>query len=161
MARPRMSSVAEYNATAPTRFNMTPDLPWPPVYEIEAVDEWDVDEADDTASAGPARTSLDALLSTLSPDHEVRRRQINAASQKRRRDKWKREVAAPPEKPQPTFRQFVAEVCRISMGGVMPTMERYNFCKPVTWPTAQEMCESFGVTWSEVAEYAGLKERKP
>lgn len=139
MARPKMSSVAEYNATAPTRFNMTPDLPWPPVY---------VDEADD----------LDALLPKLSPDK--RRRQINAASQKRRRDKWKREVAAPPEKPQPTFRQFVAEVCRISMGGVAVPMERYNFCKPVTWPTAQEMCESFGITWREVAEYAGLKERR-
>jgi hypothetical protein len=52
---------------------------------------------------------------------------------------------------------FVREIQRISMAGVMPSMAVYNMAKPVTWPTALEFCQRFEMDWYDMTEEAGLR----
>jgi hypothetical protein len=60
----------------------------------------------------------------------------------------------------PTYRQFMAEVRRISMAGIMPTQERFDFAKPAVWQSANELCARFGVTWDEMAAMVDLTPRR-
>jgi hypothetical protein len=56
-----------------------------------------------------------------------------------------------------TLADFVREIQRISMAGVMPSMAVYNMAKPVTWPTALELCQRFEMDWYDMTEEAGLR----
>jgi hypothetical protein len=56
-----------------------------------------------------------------------------------------------------TYRQFVAELQRQAMGGRMPSMRVFDYAKPTTWPTADECCAHFALSWEELAEEAGLQ----
>lgn len=58
---------------------------------------------------------------------------------------------------QPTERQVLAEIRRISMGDVLCSQERYNFAKPVNYPNADKVCELIGLSWEEIAAWLGLR----
>lgn len=139
--RPRMTNATEFNPASLKPFSMTPALdgdfnmtPDLPAYDPADFDDLDTDEA----PAPPSR----------------------AEYMRRRRNSWKREIAPPQEKPQVTYVQFVKEVRRQAMADIMPTPDRFNYCKPSVWDTAQELCEQFRVSWAEVAADCGLKERR-
>lgn len=57
----------------------------------------------------------------------------------------------------PTLNQMVAEVTRLAMGGVMPTMAVFNEARPATWSTAAAQILRLGLSWNELAHEAGLK----
>lgn len=63
---------------------------------------------------------------------------------------------APDERSTPTDRQIIAELRRIAMGNVAPSMARFDSCRPVTWPTAAQLCALTGMTWAELIAEAGL-----
>lgn len=95
--------------------------------------------------------------------------QANSESRRRQLDRLKLERRArrqanagyrkprPEEKSEITFRQLIEEIRRIAMAAVMPSQERFDFCKQATWPTAEEFCELFQVSWDELAREAGLQ----
>lgn len=118
--------------------------PWLPVYAGEA-DEWDaIDSAEEIDE--PALPS------------DARRRQLNALSQKRRRDKWRKDREQERvEKPVISYRRFLQEVQHVAMGGLMPRESVFDFCKPAVWPSAAELCDQFHVTWAEAAAEIGLR----
>lgn len=85
---------------------------------------------------------------------------LAAHRQQRYRDRLRQErEEAARQKPPITYVELVKEVRRISMGGVCPSPERFDYCKPAVWPKAAELCDALGVTWQDVAEDAGLRER--
>lgn len=88
------------------------------------------------------------------PFTPARRAQLEELKRKRHAARAMSEAEPPPIV---TYRQFLAEIQRIAMGGIAPTMERFNYAKPSRWDTAQVYCERFGVTWADVADEAGLK----
>lgn len=108
---------------------------------------YDLDEADDLPRPRkrPPRTRRDTERDML--------------AQRRRRERFRKLQAEPVEKPQITYVQLVAEVRRISMGGVMPTPQRFDECKYTHFGKAAELCDALGVTWQMVAEDAGLRMR--
>lgn len=56
----------------------------------------------------------------------------------------------------PTFDELVAEVKRQAMGGVMPTMAAFDMARPAVWATAQAHLVRLNLTWSDLAQEAGL-----
>lgn len=57
----------------------------------------------------------------------------------------------------PDKQMLVAEVKRLSMGGMMPTMAAFDDARPATWATAQAHLIRLGLTWETLADEAGLK----
>jgi hypothetical protein len=92
---------------------------------------------------------------------EARLRQLERLKLTRRRQQWKREVVQVAEiQVGPTWHEFMAEVRRISMAGIMPTQERFDLAKPAVWQSANELCARFGVTWDEMAAMVDLTPRR-
>ena len=61
----------------------------------------------------------------------------------------------------PTLDQLIAEVKRQAMAGTMPTMAAFNMAKPATWSTAAAHLVRLGLTWSDLADEAGLTLKRP
>lgn len=88
----------------------------------------------------------------------ARQQQLETRKHKRRRERVRHFVNATPEEPPfMQYLRFVREVQRISMAGIMPSQERFDLCKYTHFASAAELCAKYGVTWSTVAEDAGLK----
>lgn len=88
-------------------------------------------------------------------ESDARRAQLDRLKVERRSA---RRRLPPQTQPQlPTYRQAVAELQRIAMGGVMPSPDRFDYAKPAHWPRAAQLCDQFGVTWADLADAAGLQ----
>jgi hypothetical protein len=82
--------------------------------------------------------------------------QLEALKRKRKSTRIAREYILPGER-ELALVDFIREIQRIAMGGIMPTMAVFNMTKPVTWPTALEFCQRFNLDWYDFAEEAGLR----
>lgn len=91
------------------------------------------------------------------PHANARDRQLDSIRQRRRRQSWQRRVEQPQEPPFVRYMQFVKEVQRISMAGIMPSQKLFDLCRYTHFKSAAELCATYGVTWDTVAEDAGLK----
>lgn len=56
----------------------------------------------------------------------------------------------------PSRQELIAEVKRQAMGGVMPTMAVFDMARPASWATAQAHLIRLGLTWTDLAQEAGL-----
>lgn len=59
----------------------------------------------------------------------------------------------------PTLDEFVAELRRQSMAGIMPSQGQFNDSKPANWATAAAHMQRFGLSWLQLMARAGLKPR--
>lgn len=57
----------------------------------------------------------------------------------------------------PTVDEVVAQVRRIAMGGVMPTMAAFDASRPADWSTAQAHLLRLNLSWESLREIAELK----
>ena len=62
---------------------------------------------------------------------------------------------------QPTLKELVAELQRQAMAGVMPTIAQFDRAKPANWGSAGAQCQRHNMSWTQLAEEAELKARKP
>lgn len=88
-----------------------------------------------------------AQLERLREDREIKRRQRRAA-------RIPSQDARPTE---PTDRQIVAEIQRLSMGNTMPSPAQYDYARSRSYPTAERVCELMGMEWREIGIEMGLK----
>lgn len=121
-----------------------------PVKQLDYADDIDIDDDDiddDDIDDPPAKT-----------------RKRDYKQERESRGKYDRKPAPnlhsdnPTRNHLPTREEFLAEVKRQSMGGVIPTMKFWNDAKPATWATAWSHMQRLGIkNWVEVAELCGLQ----
>ena len=86
-------------------------------------------------------------------DHMAHKRKVAQGARERE--------ARKSERPLPTREEFLAEVKRQAMGGVVPTMKVFDDAKPAVWASAWAHMQRLGLKdWSEVAELCGLEIRR-
>jgi hypothetical protein len=90
---------------------------------------------------------------------DARRDQLERIKFTRRREHWRTEVEVEAKPMAPTWREFLAEVGRVSMGAVMPTEKHFDQARPACWGRASELCDRFGVRWDELGRMLELRER--
>lgn len=62
---------------------------------------------------------------------------------------------------QPALDQVIAELQRQASGtGDMPTKDTYDAARPATWAKAMATLQRFDLSWEQLAEKAGLKQRQ-
>ena len=108
----------------------------------------------------PRRTEIPEGEWGMNHDTPSRRAQLEALKQRRRLAREAREreqrLAC---KQEVTYAQLVAEIKRVAMGDVMPTMAVFDHARPATWETAQELCQRLSVDWDELAVEMKLRTR--
>lgn len=91
---------------------------------------------------------------TLGPEHTINTPLKPASRAREKAEQGRATVGAL----LPTREEFLAEVKRQSMGGVIPTMKFFDDAKPATWSTAAAHMLRLGIRgWADVAELCGLK----
>lgn len=93
---------------------------------------------------------------------DARRAQLERLKEQRRANRavqsHARRVIEQTHKPFPvTLPRLIAEVQRIAMSKVMPRSSVFDHAKPATWPSAEELCAHFEMSWSDIATEAGLQ----
>lgn len=73
-------------------------------------------------------------------------------------ERLERNRPGPKSTGQPTLEEFVAELKRQGMAGVMPTQSVFDLAKPATWGRASSQCTRLGISWEALAEMAELKQ---
>lgn len=61
----------------------------------------------------------------------------------------------------PTLAEIIDHLRTLAMAGVMPRHVTYDAERPAGWPCAQAIMREYAVTWTELAEKAGLKMERP
>lgn len=117
-------------------------------------DNFDIGEEVDKP---PEREMSDARREQLE-----RRKRRHAARAIGRLTLVEKESEREPKRPAlPTLEEVVREIQRISMGGVMPTQAQFDQARPSHWATAWAQIQRLKMSWTQLAEEAGLKPRKP
>lgn len=106
-------------------------------------------------SRHPTKETSEARRAQLGRLKEKRRIERNARGPTRHAGSYV--AIGQAEASEPSYVQVLTEIQRIAMGGVMPSEAVFDLARPATWPTANESCVLWGLSWEQLAEEAGLK----
>lgn len=147
------------------------------VVDVYAEADWDApvsdEERDDTPPAVqfaetwpmPAPISEHAAAA-LGPEHTVVTpiKNGNGTHKITREERIAQELGddtpLPANRHLPNKPELLAEIKRISMAGMMPTQAAFDAARPAVWSTAQAHLTRLGISWSELADEAGLTIRR-
>lgn len=133
------------------------------------------------ADLSPAHTIIAPLVPRRPPDPDVARAaianalangsggQLTALTARKPRTLAEADNAAPKGSPPmskrgtilPTLTEMITELKRQSMASVMPSQSMFNYARPALWADAIDQTQRLKKSWKELAELAGLKQRKP
>ena len=100
-------------------------------------------------------------VATLGPEHTVVTPLKNGNGEHKltREERIKQELGedvSARDRKLPTKAELIAEIKRISMAGMMPTMAAFDAARPAVWATAQAHCLRLKTNWTELAAEAEL-----
>lgn len=111
-----------------------------------------------THGNGHTELSPDATA-TLGPEHTV----VTPIVPRRPRTLAEADADARAERTRAkdvTRDELITELQRQAMAGTMPTQPAFDLAKPATWPMSQMLLKTLDTTWAELAEAAGLRQKR-